>query len=140
MGNSESTLDTPYADNEYSNIVLLDLYKMAYSVLSKADRIYKRNYLSKLEGVTFREAGKSATEDKSLVYLCLRKSQHEYYDWNTLVYVTLHELAHVIDHGYNPNHGGDFQKLFSGLLSIGQQEGYYNPNIPLPHVYCGIRI
>jgi len=78
------------------------------------------------------------TENKSVITLCLQDPKtHEFYDMNTLMYVALHELAHVI----NPKqgHGSEFRKKFQKLLNKGQQLGFYDPTIPMPRKYCGVK-
>lgn len=85
------------------------------------------------------------TIDKRTIYLCLRDSETgEIFDINTLMYVTLHEIAHVITHDseYNINgklddHGPLFRKNFSRLLTIATSKGVYDPRKPLPKSYCG---
>ena len=56
---------------------------------------------------------------------------------NTLMYVALHELAHVV----NSTHGHDdeFKKNFAKLLERATQLGIYDPTKPLPEYYCGVK-
>ena len=77
------------------------------------------------------------TENKSVITLCL-KNPHtgKYYDMNTLMYVSLHELAHILSktHGHN----NEFKDNFATLLRQSSKIGIYNPQIPIPSTYCGI--
>jgi hypothetical protein len=77
------------------------------------------------------------TEDKRRIALCLENPETKRpYDMNTIMYVSLHELAHILNKGFG--HGDDFKKIFSGLLKKSSQLGFYDPKIPLPSVYCGV--
>lgn len=79
----------------------------------------------------------SYTENKNVITLCLKDPDHKsYYDMNTLMYVALHELAHVIT--TTIGHDENFKKNFSKLLIKAERLGLYNPNIPLPKKYCGV--
>ena len=78
------------------------------------------------------------TENKSVVYVCLRHPvTKKVYNMNTLIYVTLHELAHVITPDYD-NHGTKWQRNFDKLLKQAQQLGIYDPSESIPKDYCGI--
>ncbi len=77
------------------------------------------------------------TEDKKRIALCLENPETKTpYDMNTIMYVSLHELGHILNKGYG--HGDDFKKIFSGLLKKATQLGFYDPKKPLPSVYCGV--
>jgi hypothetical protein len=88
----------------------------------------------------------SYTIDKKNMHLCLRtRDQYEQvYDINLLMYVTLHELAHVANYnkdGYPiEGHGEEFKMIFGFFVkeavSIGiyQYENYTRN----PKEYCGI--
>ena len=89
--------------------------------------------------IPLREGSSSYTEDKSLIVLCLKDPETgEYYDMNTIMYVALHELAHVISKKYDDNHGPEFQKNFSKLLQAGAAHGIYDPSKSIAKNYCGI--
>ena len=78
------------------------------------------------------------TENKSIVYLCLKHpTTKEIYNMNTLMYVTLHELAHVITPNYD-NHGHEWQKNFEKLLDRASKIGIYDPSEPIQEDYCGL--
>ncbi|RLJ01280.1 MAG: hypothetical protein DRP08_05700 [Candidatus Aenigmatarchaeota archaeon] len=83
--------------------------------------------------------GSSAyTENKSVIYVCLdHPVTGERYDMNTLMYVTLHELAHVITPNYD-NHGKEWQNNFIDLLNKAQKLGLYDPLKSIPKDYCAI--
>ena len=88
--------------------------------------------------IPLREGSSAYTENKSVITICLKDPQtgHEY-DMNTLMYVALHELAHATTR--EEGHGEAFKARFQELLKKGYQLGFYDPNIPMPPAYCGVR-
>lgn len=97
-----------------------------------------RNQLSLLSpmagSLQYFEDDKSYTINKSKVYLCLRDQSNSYYSINMLMYVSIHELAHVIcdEIGHTPK----FHKIFSELLDKAVVLGIYDPTEPLVQDYC----
>ena len=83
--------------------------------------------------------GNSAyTENKTIIYVCLKHPRTgEVYDMNTLIYVTLHEIAHVITEEYD-EHGPEWQNNFTKLLNRAYRRGVYDPSRPVPKDYCGV--
>ena len=78
------------------------------------------------------------TENKTIIYVCLKHPRTgEVYDMNTLMYVTLHEIAHVITEAYD-GHGPQWQNNFTTLLNRAHRRGIYDPSKPVPKDYCGI--
>lgn len=87
-----------------------------------------------------REGDSSYTEDKRTIYLCLKDpTTGEYYSMNTLVYVTLHEIAHFLNHT-NYGHTPEFNKIFNSLLCRAVSMGVYDPMAPHADWYCGVDI
>lgn len=83
------------------------------------------------------EGGSSYTENKSAITLCLRDPETgELYDINTIMYVALHELAHVISK--NHGHGSEFKDNFEKILKKAASIGIYDPTRSIPSNYCGI--
>ena len=82
------------------------------------------------------EGDQSYTLNKKKVFLCLKdKRTGKMYDKNMLIYVLLHELAHVInekDVGHTPAFHAEFDKL----LAIAEEKGIFDPSIPLEEDYC----
>jgi len=76
------------------------------------------------------------------MYLCLRdKKQHlSLVDLNTLVYVCLHEMAHVANPEWG--HGRQFWQMFAFILSEAVAAGIYMPvdYEKYPVQYCGLMI
>lgn len=85
------------------------------------------------------EGGKSYTENKSSITLCLKDEKGLYYDRNTIMYVALHELAHIVTKTYDMDeHGPEFRKNFDNILNRAQQLGIYDPKLPVVQNYCGV--
>lgn len=89
--------------------------------------------------VPIREGFKGAnTKNKKTITICLRNPKtEEYYSENTLMYVLLHELAHVTSPTYG--HDENFKVRMNELLHRAQTLGMYDPEIPIPSVYCGVK-
>ncbi len=88
--------------------------------------------------IPIQEGNSAFTENKEMITMCLQDPKtKKYYDMNTLTYVALHELAHVV----NSTHGHDdeFKKNFAKLLERATQLGIYDPTKPLPEYYCGVK-
>lgn len=93
--------------------------------------------------IDIREGYSSYTANKSVVYLCTRDPQTgNYYDLNTLMYVALHECTHVISKSYehSKKHSKQFYDTFNVLLQRAAAVRVYDPSIPLPRMYCGIKM
>ena len=75
------------------------------------------------------EGDQSYTLNKKKVFLCLKdKRTGKTYDKNMLIYVLLHELAHVLnkdDVGHTPAFHAEFDKL----LKIAEEKGIFDPSI-----------
>lgn len=88
------------------------------------------------------------TVDKQNMHICLRTrdQQEKVYDMNTLMYVVIHESAHLAN--YTPDgsaiigHGIEFKIIFKFLIEQAIKLGLYNyvdyQNVP--QSYCGIVI
>ena len=91
----------------------------------------------RVEGLSFHASNESFTEDKKFVYLCLKDKSDKYYDYNMLMYVSLHELAHAFSDSVDTDHSGkEFKDNFRNLLNKAQTLGLYDPKIPLVYDYC----
>lgn len=91
------------------------------------------------ENLDIRESSTSFTEDKTIIYLCLRNERGQFYPMNTLIYVCLHEIAHLLnreDFGHTPA----FNKIFDKLLCKAAAKGVYDPDKPHTTWYCGVDI
>lgn len=87
--------------------------------------------------IPLKEGDSSYTENKDVITLCLKDPKtNKYYDFNTLMYVSLHELAHVSSTSHG--HGDEFKDNFAKLLKRAESLGIYNSNLPIPVSYCGV--
>jgi hypothetical protein len=88
------------------------------------------------------------TVDKQDMHICLRTRDKEenIYDINTLMYVILHELAHLCNYtkdGYPvQGHGDSFKEIFKFLVEQGIKLKIYNyvDYSKFPINYCGLQI
>lgn len=81
---------------------------------------------------------KSYTINKEKIYICLKDEKEDYYPTNHLVYVMIHELAHLVnkdDVGHTPK----FHAIFEELLDKAYSLGIYNPSIPHIENYCNYK-
>lgn len=77
------------------------------------------------------------TENKETITMCLQDPKTgEYYDWNTLTYVLLHEVAHLISK-HTKGHEGEFPANFAKLLVRATKAGIYDPRKGVQLSYCG---
>jgi hypothetical protein len=84
------------------------------------------------------EGDSAFTENKEVITLCLVDPETgQYYPLNTLIYVTLHELAHV--NSSSIGHGDEFKKNFADLLRRGAELGIYDPRQKIPVSYCNVK-
>ena len=86
-----------------------------------------------------REGTSSYTEDKTIIYICLRDEKGLFYPTNTLIYVILHEIAHLLNK-QDFGHTEAFNKIFDKLLCKAASLGIYDPNEPHASWYCGVDI
>jgi len=114
--------------------ILIDIHNKIAKMIPYFDKDEK-NRLSKLK---IQPDIKSYTINKHDMHLCLEKSDGDYYDQNILMYVALHELAHIFcdEVGHTPT----YHKIFERLLSIANEIGIYDASRSLPKEYCGIKI
>lgn len=131
-------------------IKLLDYITVNYpeeSWISRLNRNYKRNGES-LSEAAVENGFTSYTIDKEYMHICLRTrdSSEQLYDLNTLMYVVIHELAHMgnYDSRGNPieGHGLEFVEKFRFLLQQAIKLGIYSYQdySKTPKEYCGITI
>jgi len=85
------------------------------------------------------EGKSSFTENKRSITLCIRNAEGQFYDKNTIMYVALHELSHIVTDTYDVDtHGKEFRKNFEIILKKAAQLDMYNPRISVPESYCGV--
>lgn len=78
--------------------------------------------------ITIKKGDKSYTVNKKHMHLCLNNEKGDYFNKNMLMYVALHELAHVKCKSIG--HTPEWHKIFDDLLVKATKSGVYNPHIP----------
>ena len=130
------------------NIVCIILYLFFYLLAHYCKEKYQQNdpMIKELKDTLFvifpdikdvkiyESEGKSYTINKEKVYLCLRDENNQYYNKNMLLYVLLHEYAHVLNKSVG--HNEEFQEIFDNVLNKAINAGIYNPAIPTIDDYC----
>jgi len=102
----------------------------------KTDMIKIDPRISKID---FYSSDESYTEDKQKIYLCLKNSNGEYYDYNMLMYVAIHECSHALTDVIDLHHvTPEFKGMFDTLLQKATKLGLYNSTTPLVNNYCGV--
>lgn len=127
-------LDAKYKDDPSANYII---------------KILKRNYSpSILSEAAIDKRYTTYTVDKQDMHICLRtRDQAEkMYDIDLLMYVVLHELAHMCNYDRNENpiqgHGQEFKQIFKMLVIEAIKIGVYKYTDYTidPKSYCGIVI
>jgi beta-lactamase regulating signal transducer with metallopeptidase domain len=90
--------------------------------------------IPEIENVKISGSNKSFTINKKHVYICTKDENDEYYDDNMLIYVILHELAHVLCD--EVGHTEKYKNIFRELLDRASRGGVYDPNKPPIDNYC----
>lgn len=89
------------------------------------------------ESLQFFPSNESYTEDKEKVFLCLKDANGEYYPYNQLLEVAIHELAHAICPVVDVNHTSpEWNQIFQQLLQQAVNVNMYNPSEPRIPNYC----
>lgn len=87
-----------------------------------------------INNVILLKGKKSYTINKKRVHICLKDQKGRYYDKNMLIYVTLHELAHV--RCDEVGHTEKFHEIFRQILNTAVKNKVYDPDIPVVKNYC----
>lgn len=84
--------------------------------------------------ITLQAHNKSFTIDKKHIHLCLYDPNGNYYPDDMLLYVAIHELAHVFcsEIGHTPK----FYEIFNELLAVAQTQGRYSSDFHPISDYC----
>jgi hypothetical protein len=91
---------------------------------------------SRAYGINFHAHQSETYAQQHSVHICLKTSSGQYHDDNFLIYVGLHELAHVIIPTDTSHHPPEFEAVFANLRKKAQQLNIYDPSVPFPREYC----
>jgi len=81
------------------------------------------------------------TDNKKKIYICLLNKDGRYYDFNTLMFVCIHEISHAISAEFDPEHTSkEFNDNFALLLNKAIDMNLYDPSKVMPPEYCGIKM
>lgn len=111
---------------KYSTPEVLQLYKNY-----NPDNVSEGSHIS---GFT------SYTIGKSKLVLCIRQKDNSFVDKNTIMYVAIHELAHMMtfETGHTPSFWSNFKFLLEEAIKLGVYKKINFNNSPQD--YCGIKI
>ena len=79
------------------------------------------------------------TESKKYISLCMPDSSNTLHSQNVLMFVMLHELAHMMNAKHDNSHDATFKKDFDFLKTQASEYGIY-VNLAVPVSYCQISI
>lgn len=95
----------------------------------------------RIDELEFYASDESFTEDKRKIFLCLKDENGNYYDYNMLMYVAIHECSHALTEVIDIHHvTPEFRGMFEYLLQKATRLGIYEPDKPLIENYCGISL
>ena len=128
------------------NKKLIEHMSKKYGGNKYTDNIYSlvRNYNEKViaENLPFGTVNTSYVLNKGdAIRICLRDPiTKKIHDFDTLLFVNLHELSHIFDTGWG--HEKDFWNGFKVILENAKEIGVYDPVDfrKYPHRYCGMVI
>jgi len=92
------------------------------------------NEVNLMDKINLYRGDKSYTINKKNIYICLRDENQKYYPMNMLVYVTAHEISHVLCNSVG--HTEEFHDIFDALLLELTRDGIYNPSDEIILDYC----
>jgi hypothetical protein len=118
----------------YDDLIQLFYFKKPGKFIGPLEPLNNLNILNNLVMV---EDNESYTINKKVIHLCTKDPQNgKYYDKNTLMFVVLHELAHVLcnDIGHTDN----FAIINHALLTHAVKHGFYDPSQPFIKNYCSL--
>lgn len=81
------------------------------------------------------EGDQAKTINKERIVLCLKDKDGVYYDKNMLVYVLIHETAHMLCPEYS-GHNKHFYSIMNKLLDTAIIMKLFDPTKPLDPNYC----
>lgn len=120
--------------NYFYKLYIYDYYDSYYD--PKIDILKNKlsSAIPEIRNIKISGSNKSFTINKKEIFLCLKDDNNEYYSDNMLVYVLLHEVAHVLCDEIG--HTDKFKDIFRSLLRRAELDGLYDPLQPPVDDYC----
>jgi len=133
--------------------LLFGVFFFIRSYFSQAIKVYDDPILSKIyqdlkkiypdidkKGIHLYGANDTLTENKKKIFICVKRRNGEYYDYNTILYISVHELAHVLNNEYDitENHGAKFNDINNQLLNKAYELGLLDKTKPINYDMCGL--
>lgn len=94
----------------------------------------KINNRNLLDEISLYKGDKSYTINKHKIFLCLKDEKNEYYDDDILIFVLLHECAHVLCNSVG--HTDEFNEIFEELLKAAEEINIIPEKFQPPSNYC----
>ena len=122
---------------------LVDALGQKYPYDERVKRLVTKFKNCKIEESPNKDDESSYTINKGeLMAICLRhkKDTHPFHDYNTLLFVIIHELSHIAS--ISEGHNSEFITNFKWLLQEAKALGYYEPidYRTSPITYCGVKV
>jgi hypothetical protein len=123
-------------------IILFSIFSINKVNIYRDPMVFKlKNDLMKVDSrvqyINFYASDDSFTEDKKRIYLCLKDKDGNYYKYNDLIYVSLHELAHAFSNTVDYDHTSpEFINNFNYLINRAVEVGIYDPSQTFTDNYC----
>jgi hypothetical protein len=87
----------------------------------------------------FAPSNESYTEDKERIFICMKDENNEYYSYNMLLSVMIHEIAHAFCNIIDKEHiTPEWNSLHEFYRQKGAKLGIFDPNLPPIAGYCNI--
>ena len=87
-------------------------------------------------------SGTTSYVNDAMIALCIRDEYGEFHDFNTIMFVALHELGHIATADHEEDHGPVYWRNFADILEKAEKIGIVT-NIDYkkhPTKYCGLDI
>lgn len=90
--------------------------------------------IPEFKNIAMSGSNQSFTLNKRDVHICTKDELGRYYEDNMLIYVMLHELAHVLCN--EVGHTEKYRSIFTELLNRAEKAGVYDSSTPPLDNYC----
>ena len=122
--------------------MILDLHTTLKTFLSRDKKwnnpLEQLNTRNVMNEISIYKGYKSYTINKEKIYLCLLDENGSYYNKNMLIFVLLHEIAHVLSNSVG--HTQEFHDIFEALIAQATDDGVYDPKLTIDPNYCGYNV